>query len=252
MDVKVRCNGANPCQNCTQASLACTFNKPPMKKGPKGSRAKVISELRKTQTDKPNSRSTDGAAADSPLASPTFNRPQELLTHELVESSISMFFDRIYPTLPILHRGWIQQKALEMHSSVESYCLLGALCAFMVVQPGVQPPMLAPMSPMSTGSSSSQQQNGMYGIRILEEVRRRRSVIDFGDNPSTASIVTSFMLSATLFGLEKHTSAWYHLQEAILFARIMRIHDEKSYSQQDAPIDIMNRRLFYILFISER
>jgi hypothetical protein len=59
-------------------------------------------------------------------------------------------------------------------------------------------------------------------------------------------------MSATLFGLEKHKAAWYYLQEAILFARILRIHDEKAYSHPETPVDVMHRRIFYILFVSER
>ncbi|KFX95023.1 hypothetical protein V490_04041, partial [Pseudogymnoascus sp. VKM F-3557] len=43
---KVKCDGLSPCRNCSSAQLACTYNAIPQKKGPKGSRAKVISELR--------------------------------------------------------------------------------------------------------------------------------------------------------------------------------------------------------------
>ena len=150
----MRCNGANPCQNCSQASLACTFNKPPMKKGPKGSRAKVISELRKTQVDTPTPGSSSALNLDSPLASPSLAPVQDLLSRDLVESSVSFFFERIYTTLPILHRGWISQKVSEMKTSLEAYCLIGSLCAFMVIQPGLRPPLPPAISPQSTGSTS--------------------------------------------------------------------------------------------------
>ncbi|CCC13727.1 unnamed protein product [Sordaria macrospora k-hell] len=46
---KVKCDGINPCRNCHASQLTCTYNAIPQKKGPKGSRAKVISELRETQ-----------------------------------------------------------------------------------------------------------------------------------------------------------------------------------------------------------
>jgi hypothetical protein len=48
---KVKCigEGTNPCKNCLSAGLACTYNAIPQKKGPKGSRAKVLSELRENQ-----------------------------------------------------------------------------------------------------------------------------------------------------------------------------------------------------------
>ena len=50
---KVRCSGSVPCKNCGQANLQCTYLAIPQKKGPKGSRAKVISEIRDTQLQKP-------------------------------------------------------------------------------------------------------------------------------------------------------------------------------------------------------
>ena len=248
---QVRCNGANPCQNCLQTSLTCTYNKPPQKKGPKGSRAKVISELKKSQeltTASPSSR--DGSAPNSPMASPLFSRQVDLLSPELVDSCIVQYFDKMYTTIPILHRNWIQQRAMDMQASPESYCAVGSLCLYMIVQRGVDAPLQpGPFGPQSTGSP---QQNAVVaGKRLFEDIKRIRNQTDYSDNPNTASIVTSFFLSAALFGLEKHNTAWYYLQEAITFAKIMRIHDEKSYRQVE-PTDAMNRRLFWLLFISER
>jgi hypothetical protein len=230
--------------------LACTFNKPPQKKGPKGSRAKVISELRKSQERPgPPFSPIDPPGRTSGTSSPVFAR-HELLTHDLVEASISGYFEKLYPTIPIIDRPWIQQKALEMPSSVESYCLIGSLCVFMLIQPNVQLPV--PLSPMGPMGISPLQQAHLHGQRILDEVKRARGTIDYGEHPSTASVVTAFLISAACFGLEKHTTAWFHLQEAILFARMVRIHDEKSYRNQASAESSMNRRLFWILYVSER
>ena len=89
-------------------------------------------------------------------------------------------------------------------------------------------------------------------MRLVDDVKRRLFALESGDNPTIGSILTSFFMSATFIGLEKHKAAWYYLQEAILLARIMRIHDEKTYSHPETPEDVMSRRLFFILFVSER
>ena len=233
--------------------MTCTFNKPPQKKGPKGSRAKVISELRKSQEQfGPSNSLNDPFSSHSGTSSPTFSR-HDLLTPDLIENSISGFFEKLYPTLPIINQAWIQQKVVEIHSSVESYCLIGSLCAFMVIQPNVQVPIpMSPMSPIGPMGMTTQQQAQAYGVRLVEDVKRARGAIDYGENPTSATVITAFMISAACFGLEKHTTAWFHLQEAILFARMLRMHDEKSYRQQPTPVDTMNRRLFWILYVSER
>ena len=248
--VQVRCNGANPCQNCLQTSLTCTFNKPPQKKGPKGSRAKVISELKKSQElTTAGSSSRDGSAPNSPLASPLFARQPDVLSPELIEDCIVQYFDKMYATIPILHRNWVQQRVVDMQASPESYCAVGSLCLYMIVQRGVDAPMMP--SALRSQTISPQQNAVAAGNRLFEDIKKVRNQTDYSDNPTTASVVTSFFLSAALFGLEKHNTAWYYLQEAITFAKIMRIHDEKSY-RQAGPTDVMNRRLFWLLFISER
>ena len=235
-----------------QASLTCTFNKPPQKKGPKGSRAKVISELRKSQEVKTATFPlSDGTALNSPLASPLFARHGELLTPELVETCISQFFEKMYTTIPILHRSWIQQRAMEMQTSVESHCVVSSLCVYMIIQLGIQGP--GALSPSSSQQSISNQQSVGQGVRLIEDIKRRRDRTDYVESPTTAAIVTSFFLSAGYFQLQKHNAAWYYLQEAITFAKIMRIHDEKSYQRRpSSPTDMMNRRLFWLLFVTER
>lgn len=121
----------------------------------------------------------------------------------------------------------------------------------MIIQPGIQ--SATALSPSGSQHSVSGQQPAGQGLRLIEDIKRTRNLTDYVDNPTTASIVTSFFLSTGYFGLQKHNSAWYYLQEAITFAKIMRIHDEKSYQQRSSnPTDMMNRRLFWLLFVSER
>jgi hypothetical protein len=244
---KVRCDGSQPCHNCAQAALSCTFNKPPQKKGPKGSRAKVISELRKSQELSGIATFLkDGTFYQSPFSSPRSGQPDPL-TPALIEACINFFFENMHGTMPILDRSEMMARAHEIQVSVESYCLIGSLCAFMLIQPGAHAPYMVP------GAQKSQQiaQNNAFGLRIVEDVSRLRNATDYKSDPNPAAMVTSFFISVCYIGLERHTSAWYHLQEAILIARVLRLHNEATYKKHDLQATL-NRRAFWLLFLSER
>ncbi|KAI4145302.1 MAG: hypothetical protein LQ340_006334, partial [Diploschistes diacapsis] len=174
-------------------------------------------------------------------------RQPEALPPDLVDACITEFFDKMFTTVPILHRGWVQQRASEITTSPEAYCVIGALCVYMVALLRVEMP--APSNPLSMASTRSQ--TNSLGLRLVEDIKRMRNQTDYSDNPTTGTILTSFFLSAGLFNLERQNTGWFYLQEAITFVKMMRIHREESYST-GGPQDVMNRRLFWILFISER
>jgi hypothetical protein len=248
---QVRCNGSHPCHNCTQASLACTFNKPPQKKGPKGSRAKVISELRKTQEHElarpPSSAGKDGLAYGD-LNSHISLRTPDLLTNDLIGICVSYFFKEFYTTMPILQSSRVERAVKDMHDSTESYCLVSSLCAFVVIQPGLQVQM------QTAGDSyrvSPMQQVQAKCLRLVEETVRVWNSYDHKDNPTLTDVLIAFFLSAAYFGLEKANAAWIHLREAITLAQLLGMHDEATYRVGDID-GTSRRRLFWLLFVSER
>ena len=247
----MRCNGySHPCQNCTQASLACTYNKPPQKKGPKGSRAKVISELRKTQehdlTRPPSSSKDGGDSLDAPLGSPVPTRTPGLLPADTVRSCVSYFFENFYPTMPILDQGRIEQTMKEIDTKTEAYCLIGSLCSFVVIQPDFHV-QTAGDRPRTT----SVRRVFAQGLRLVEETLRVWNGYDHKDSPTLTDVLIAFFLSAAYFGLEKANAAWIHLREAITLAQLLGMHDEATYKRGDADGDI-RRHLFWLLYVSER
>ncbi len=81
---------------------------------------------------------------------------------------------------------------------------------------------------------------------------RLRKAIDYVENPTLESVQTSLFLFACYFGLDKHNKAWYHLREATTLAQIVGMQDEPSYLNSDPVESIMKRRLYWLLFITER
>lgn len=116
-------DGSKQCRNCAASALACTFNAIPQKKGPKGSRAKVISELRETQRAQRN-------PIESSPASPGNSITPGLLSHDIVETCVTFFFDNLYPTQPILERSNVAQAVARMYDDAEAYTFVASLCAY--------------------------------------------------------------------------------------------------------------------------
>ncbi|OIW29457.1 hypothetical protein CONLIGDRAFT_327868 [Coniochaeta ligniaria NRRL 30616] len=249
---KVKCDGINPCRNCSASQLSCTYNAIPQKKGPKGSRAKVISELREKQhqtslTTKVQNRI---AGINSPPPAPSLAPTPGLLTPELMRESVEFFFANMYSTMPILHRQRLEQQALYVDQSVDTYCLLTSLCAFMMLQPGMQIPS------MSTDPYSYE--NMMPGTNIvtatllLEETLRVRKGYDLLESPSLNTLCTSYFLFAYFYGMELHDKAWFYLREATTIAHMIGMSKEETYMNYDGLEGPRRRRLYWLLFVTER
>ncbi|TAQ85776.1 hypothetical protein B7494_g5901 [Chlorociboria aeruginascens] len=238
-----------PCRNCSTASLGCTYLAVPQKKGPKGSRAKVISELRETQrltTLSSKVASRIQGIINSPPCSPTLSPTPGLLTAEMIKECMNFFFAHMYPTMPILHRGRLEQQAVYVDQNVDTYCLLTSLCAFMMIQPG----MGIPGDPL--GLDSLPGANLVSGTMLMEETLRVRKSYDHLESPTLNSLVTSYFLYGSYFGLDLHNKAWFHLREATTLAHILGMQKEDTYLQLDQIEASRRRRLYWLLFTTER
>ena len=208
----------------------------------------MISELRETQkrSAAPSSMRSGSCGYDSSGSSPTPSRTSGLLPAEIIDTCVSFYFINLYPTLPVLNRGLLQDTIVEVYSSVEAYCLVGALCSFMIIQPGIH-------------LQKSRELYGDMGIAaepdrcmlLLEEVIRLRKSLEYVDSPSTNAVLTSFFISACYFGLDRHNTAWFHLREATTLAQNIGMHNEGYYSQSGLS-GVLKRRLYWVLFVSER
>jgi hypothetical protein len=152
----------------------------------------------------------------------------------------------MYPTMPILHRGRLEQQARFVDRDLDSYCLLTSLCAFMMIQPG----MAIPGDPL--GLDSMPGANITSGTKLMEETMRVRKSYEYVDNPTLSSLVTSFFLYGCHFGLDLHNKAWFHLREATTLIHILGMQKEGTYAQFDAIDSSRRRRLYWLLFVTER
>ena len=165
---------------------------------------------------------------------------------ELIDTCVSFYFTHLYATLPVMNRGQLQDCVMDVHCSTEAYCLVASLCAYMIIQPGIN----------MQGSQELYGEMGIAadpgrGLLLIEEIVRMRKNYDYVETPSTNAIITSFFISACYFGVDKHNTAWFHLREATTLAQNLGMQDEESYNQPGVA-GTMKRRLFWGLFISDR
>ncbi|KAH7033033.1 uncharacterized protein B0I36DRAFT_241837 [Microdochium trichocladiopsis] len=246
---KVKCDGINPCRNCDSAQLTCTYNAIPQKKGPKGSRAKVISELRETQRQTSLSAKIhnrlNGIDSTTP-PNPGYGPTPGMLSSELVKESIEFYFTNMYSIMPILDRPSIEPLAMFPEQNVDAYCLFTSMSAFMMLQPGMSMPGLDPMLEHVPGSSI------VASTLLMEETLRVRKTQDFAGTPSFDSLCTSFFLYCSNYALELHDKAWFYLREAATMAHIAGMSKEETYASLSSVESSRRRRLYWLLFIAER
>jgi hypothetical protein len=245
---KVKCDGINPCRNCASAQLTCTYNAIPQKKGPKGSRAKVISELRETQRQTSLSAKVQNRlnGINSPPCSPTLSPTPGLMTGDMAKECIDFFFANMYPVMPILSRRRLEQESMFMDQNLDTYCLLTSMSAFMMFQPGMSMPGLDPILDHMVGA------NLVSANLLMEEASRVRKGSNYLESPTLNSLCTSYFLFSCNYALEMHDKAWYYLREATTLAHMMGLADDKTYAQFEEDEGPRCRRLYWLLFVTER
>ncbi|UKZ58251.1 hypothetical protein TrVGV298_012118 [Trichoderma virens] len=246
---KVKCDGINPCRNCSSAQLSCTYNAIPQKKGPKGSRAKVISELRETQRQTSLAAKIHGRINGGPNAPPTSNLAPTpgMLTSELVKECSQFFFDHMNAQAPILDRRQVEQQILYMEQNRDAYCLMASMCAFVMLQPGMTIPSSDPYNlDVIPGA------NIVSCQLLLEETLRVRKGYEYLEQITINSLATNFFLFGCYYGQEMHEKAWYYLREATTMIQMVGMNKEEYYMQLDVAEAARLRRIYWLFFVIER
>lgn len=155
---------------------------------------------------------------------------------------IDVYFKRLHPTIPILHRTNLYRDMLmRRHRTDSQYgSMLLGLCAFAMTQP-VQIHERA-----STPSRDAQAR------MLLEACVKMRVAADFGEHPTIEMILTSFFLFACLFGNSQHKAARHRLREAVDLAYSLNLHLPQSYDSLDHETREQWLRTYLVLSVTER
>ena len=149
--------------------------------------------------------------------------------------------------MPILHKEQVRQIVSDIDRSVEAYCLMCSLSAFMLIQPGVD------LKTNNTVEGPTKTvRNNELGRLLLDETLRIRKSHEYIENPTINTIITSFFIFGCCFGLNKHNTGWLHLREATALAQLVGMQEEQHYMTSNFTESSRERRLFWLLFVTER
>jgi hypothetical protein len=133
-------------------------------------------------------------------------------------------------------------------SDAEVYCLTASLCAFVMVQPG----MNLSVAPGSHYEGDPPQNRYGYANMLLDDILRVRKNINYVEAPTLSSVQISFFLFSCYFTLEKQNICWFHLREAATLAQLLSLHEESSYLVGDTIDNMYKRRIYWLLLVTER
>ncbi len=153
----------------------------------------------------------------------------------------------MYGTQPILDRQSLGDLVSQMDTDPEAGCLVASFCGYMLIQPLLDVPVSV-LTQIGMPSAS----NAELGHLLMQEALAARKTTDYQERPSLVSVLTSFFLFGSHFCLGKHNPAWFHLREATTMALSTEMHDEASYQAFDPYTGERRRRLFWLLFVTER
>lgn len=177
---------------------------------------------------------------------------------------LQLFFNRLYAIFPVLNRHtfletFVAQDVVGNTLDLNEHALLSALSATVIVQ----------LNYSGSGTTTAQQstlecwRDGVpwshpvatptysadFFISQCLGARQRSNFVETA-NPNT--ILTSFFLFAYYGNMDRPRSAWYYLREAMNFALSLRLNESASYAGLDRDEAQRLRRLYWLLFITER
>jgi hypothetical protein len=150
----------------------------------------------------------------------------------------------MFPIMPVIDRNTFLDPGLYQSSdawNVDTYCFLCSICAATVVQLDASIPQPPPIHPSKSTDEL-----------FAQECLRERKTFDYITPTNTLDVMTAFFLFAYYGNHEEHAKAWFYLQESITLSENMNLDDELSYAKLDPVEAQWRRRLYWLLFITER
>ncbi|KEF56361.1 uncharacterized protein A1O9_07942 [Exophiala aquamarina CBS 119918] len=154
---------------------------------------------------------------------------------------INIFFDRLYPTLPIVNRFSLYRDIVAGRQSQDRdfTAMVLSLSALALVQPVLREEYESMPSRITLATN------------MLQAAMRSRTHT-FGENLTVVTVVASFFMFAALFGMGNQNAAWLRLREAVECGKMIGLHRPETYRYLDRDEKGQRFRLFLILSVTER
>lgn len=278
---KMKCDRGLPCSNCVVSSIPCRYLHTLRRKGPRGGKGRRLSQIRQGLTepdknhfdvstpsthiqfsnnalDESNRSRTVGPGSSgqqNPLlalatASGTATEHDKQRLSVALAAHVQVFMKHLFPIMPVVNDRELLTDSLRLDElSPSRYAFLLSLCAATRIQLKLDNAEEYDETSVGINTSLDSPLTGEALLTAAEQARRQFNVVD---DLSLDTLLTSFFLFAGYGNLEKHTHAWFYLNQAISLALSMGLHSESAYSNLEEHDREIRRRIFWLLFVTER
>ncbi|UNI17900.1 hypothetical protein JDV02_004208 [Purpureocillium takamizusanense] len=178
------------------------------------------------------------------------------------EPYVRLFIDRLYPIFPVMDCHYLLRlvyadDTLGRPLTMAEYALLTSLSAAVVMQLNIEglpgPTFDAGVEGKGTQAASPPFPQSLSCAQVFTtQCLEARQGYPFIEEADELTVMTSFFLFAYYGNLDQSQSAWYYLREAIGFAQSLGVDDADLYAGWEPSAQQRRRRLFWLLFITER
>ncbi|KAL2835420.1 hypothetical protein BJY01DRAFT_76872 [Aspergillus pseudoustus] len=232
---RVRCEGSSPCVPCQRAQLTCKREYIRKPRGPKHGRGKKIAALRAAQSHFDHDHV---AVANGEPPGEGFLSPENL--PRLMERCVDVYLHHMYPIMPLFSQSTLIQW-LKRPQEPNEKSMLFALCALVTA--------------FMCGHSESIIGSGEWAAVarwFIEKSLLIRSDYSFVEDNTVLTLLASFFVAVTYFELHNTRQSWFYLREAITLGHALGLHANEYYRGMNYVDSLYHRRIFNILFITER
>lgn len=202
-------------------------------------------------TAAPGSSSPDSFDLTSEYAGhPILPRDPRLSPYILL-AHVNVYLKYLFPIMPVVKAEELRSDSQQPEQlSPSRYAFLASLCAATHIQLKLDgdSPIPDPAKLQSLGGGHSL----VSGEDLLREAERARRECNPVDNISIQGLLTSFFLFASYGNMDNQNSAWFYLCQAISMAFALGLHREPTYAELPSDDAEDRRRVFWLLFITER
>ncbi|KAJ5317170.1 hypothetical protein PENANT_c029G11836 [Penicillium antarcticum] len=285
---KIKCSRELPCDKCQRLLLSCSYSDVLRRKGPKFRTLYPLAPVNQAPEVYPEkdipyrfeSPISPFNIADSQFANQDFSDafshlPPELVsspgsTDSTVESAngyarpharrlspqillahVNVYLKYLFPIMPVVRGDQLRQDSHQpTRLSPKRYAFLASLCAATHIQLKLDgaTPVPDPARLQSIGNGHSL----MSGEELLAEAVRARRECDVVEDIGTESLLTSFFLFASYGNLDRQDHAWFYLCQATSMVFSLGLHRESTFGEFGVEEAEERRRIFWLLFITER
>ncbi|KFZ01241.1 hypothetical protein V501_01119 [Pseudogymnoascus sp. VKM F-4519 (FW-2642)] len=148
-------------------------------------------------------------------------------------SYLEIYQCKMYPVWPVVERTKLLAKLADNREDHETCALATAVCA-------------------ATGAQLKLDKDMAMSDRFAAEAEKHRAMYLYRDYPTVAGILVPFFLHTYYLMKERRNTATILLRESITFAQLLKLDREESYAQLEPAEQLHRRKIFWLLFVTER